>query len=55
MQKPKKSFSQHFGIEIESSLQWQSWEPGGEYTEIITLTNVDLRAKKLKYRLILIY
>ncbi|XP_065655689.1 cilia- and flagella-associated protein 65 isoform X4 [Hydra vulgaris] len=52
MQKPKKAIYHHFGIDIESNLHWQSWELGGEYSEIITLKNVDLRTKKVKYRIV---
>ena len=40
----------HYGIEVASSLNWEHWEPGGEYTKQITLKNVNFKTKKLKYR-----
>ena len=40
----------HFGIEVASCLNWEHWQPGGEYTQQITLKNVNLKTKKLKYR-----
>ena len=42
--------NKHYGIEVASSLSWEHWEPGGEYTKQITLKNVNLKTKKLKYR-----
>ena len=40
----------HFGIEVAKVLNWDQWEPGGEYTQLITLKNVNTKTKKLKYR-----
>lgn len=43
---------QHYGIEVANGLNWEHWQPGGEYTKQITLKNVNLKTKKLKYRLV---
>jgi hypothetical protein len=42
---PKK-----LGIEVNDSVTWQGWEPGGEYTKHIILKNVQIKTQKLKYR-----
>ena len=38
------------GLEVTERIIWQGWQPGGEYTKNITLKNVDIKAKKLKYK-----
>ena len=38
------------GIEVTDRIVWQGWQPGGEYTKSITLKNVDVKSKKLKYK-----
>ena len=40
----------HYGIEVTKLLKWDQWEPGGEYTQLMTLKNVNSKTKKLKYR-----
>lgn len=42
--------SKKLGIEVNDSVTWQGWEPGGEYTKHITLKNVQIKTQKLKYR-----
>lgn len=39
------------GIEVTNNLNWEHWEPGGEYTQKLILKNVNVKTKKLKYRL----
>lgn len=46
---PKK-----LGIEVNDSVTWQGWEPGGEYTKYIILKNVQIKTQKLKYRFVVI-
>lgn len=41
------------GLEATEEIVWQGWQPGGEYTKSITLKNVDIKTKKLKYRCVL--
>jgi len=41
----------HFGIEVTKLMKWDQWEPGGEYTQLMTLKNVNSKTKKLKYRI----
>ena len=48
--KTNRTTSNQFGIEVTDGLVWQGWEPGGEYTKHITLKNVHIKTKKLKYR-----
>eukprot|EP00795_Rhopilema_esculentum_P013350 gene13350-4200_t len=40
-----------FGLEATEKVVWQGWQPGGEYTKNITLKNVDIKAKKLRYKI----
>ena len=40
----------HCGVEVLNNLEWQQWEPGGEYTQKLVLKNVNSKTKKLKYR-----
>ena len=40
----------YFGIEVTKLMKWDQWEPGGEYTQLMTLKNVNSKTKKLKYR-----
>ena len=42
----------HYGIEVTKVLKWDQWEPGGEYTQLMTLKNVNTKTKKLKFRYI---
>eukprot|EP00794_Sanderia_malayensis_P017503 gene17503-19253_t len=46
-----QQFANRYGLEVSDGVVWQGWEPGGEYTKNITLRNVDIKTKKLKYRL----
>lgn len=39
-----------FGLEVPSSLTYQGWVPGGEYTKQLVLKNVQLRTKKIRYK-----
>jgi len=39
------------GIEVTNNLNWEHWEPGGEYTQKLILKNVNVKTKKLKYRI----
>ena len=41
------------GIEVNSKLLYQSWNPGSEFTKIISLKNVSIKSKKLKFKLVL--
>lgn len=45
-----KLFPKKLGIEVNDSVTWQGWEPGGEYTKYINLKNVQIKTQKLKYR-----
>ena len=42
--------TQRLGLEVTERIVWEGWQPGGEYTKNITLKNVDVKSKKLKYR-----
>ena len=41
---------QNYGIEVNAGIQWQGWEPGGEYTKQITLKNVQVKTQKIIYK-----
>lgn len=41
---------ENFGIEVNERVQWQGWEPGGEYTKQITLKNVQVKTQKIVYK-----
>lgn len=44
----------HFGIEVTKLMKWDQWEPGGEYTQLMTLKNVNSKTKKLKFKYVLL-
>ncbi|KAL5256774.1 hypothetical protein ACHWQZ_G011893 [Mnemiopsis leidyi] len=38
------------GILLTSQITWNTWEPGGEYTKVIKIKNVDTKTHKIKYK-----
>ena len=41
-----------FGLEVTDTVIWRRWQPGEEYTKTITLKNIDIKTKKLKFKYI---
>ncbi|XP_029460888.1 cilia- and flagella-associated protein 65 isoform X2 [Rhinatrema bivittatum] len=44
-----KEKSTFLGVEVVKSLEWHGWQLGNEVTKMLTLKNVHLKAKKLKF------
>ena len=42
------------GIEVNNKIVWKSWVPGSEFTKVISLKNVSIKTKKLKFKLVII-
>ena len=42
--------SSNNGIISTKQITWNSWEPGGEYTKVIKIKNVDTKTHKIKYK-----
>ena len=40
----------HNGILSTSQITWNAWEPGGEYTKMIKIKNVDCQTHKIQYK-----
>nr|XP_033800998.1 cilia- and flagella-associated protein 65 [Geotrypetes seraphini]XP_033800999.1 cilia- and flagella-associated protein 65 [Geotrypetes seraphini]XP_033801000.1 cilia- and flagella-associated protein 65 [Geotrypetes seraphini] len=47
--KKKTKKGTFLGVEVVESLEWHGWELGKEITKMLTLKNVHLRIKKLKF------
>ena len=38
------------GLEVPRGVVYQGWEPGGEYTKLLVMKNVQLRTQRIKYK-----
>ena len=38
------------GIEFPNKMMYLNWEPGGEYTQVMIMKNVNLSTQKIKFK-----
>ena len=46
------SNGKEFGFEVANAINYRNWEPGGEYTKLLKIKNVQLKARKIRYKLV---